>query len=101
MSELKEGWKCSRCSEVTWVGEDGFCEDCREIIELRKKVAKLEAENTILRETLEKITNKPSYDESTTKRLEFANGYNQGMGVARNIALDGLKAAERAREEKE
>lgn len=53
---------CNRCAQLSCIGDDGLCEDCRELIALREKVlmkqsriAELEAEVKRLREALENI----------------------------------------------
>jgi len=46
---------CTRCEYREIVGEDGLCDDCRELLHLRSRITELEAKNAELREALEEI----------------------------------------------
>jgi hypothetical protein len=62
MNIINGSTHCNRCAQLSCIGDDGLCEDCRELYALREKVLmkqsridSLEAENRRLREALEKI----------------------------------------------
>jgi hypothetical protein len=68
---------CRRCAQENFIGDDGLCEDCRELIALRGKVLMKQsridgqdAEIKRLREALEYIadTITPSIGSSTVSR---------------------------------